>query len=649
MLAFAGIVVVVFLTFYPSLFHGFSNLDDPAHLLDNPLVRSLSWFHIKATFTGTVQKTYIPLTVLSYALEHQWFAFNAFIYHLDNVVLHVVVSAFVLLLGLNLGFSLRASLFGALLFGVHPMHVESVVWVTERKDVLYAFFYLAALWSYGKYLNRRGIKFYFLSLFLGMLSILAKPMALSLPLILLLLDWFYQRKMSLNCLFDKLPFFIIVVPITWITYSLHSRVPWDNLHDAALIWVWSLAFYLKQFFVPVVLVPLYQLPMPIQLSQPQYFLALAILVGTAFLLYRFRHNRQVIFAAAYFFLSIFFLLRFDLHDQNIVADRFMYLPSLGICLGLGALGDFGLNRARMQGQDYLRVFWGITIAVFLLLVGKTIAQINIWKNPLTFWNHVVRYSPMKSLSYNNRGFYLESLGRTSEALADYNMAILIRPDHDEAYNNRGNVYSKRKDYQRAIADYTEAIKINPQYANAYNNRGINYQNLGLWDLALQDHNRAIELDPLSAGAYNSRALVYEQLGNIKFALRDYEEALKINPQYSEAYSNRGVLFTRQGKKEQAFADYNRAIATDPMKAESYNNRGVYYLQMDNLDAAIKDFSQAIQLKFDYASAYFNRSLSYARIGKKTQALADAKTVLDLGMALDVGYLKFLQSLTEVKP
>ncbi len=648
-LAFSGLAVIVFLTFSPSLFHGFSNLDDTTHLLDNSLVRSLSWFHIKAIFVQTVQKTYIPLTILSYAIEHQWFDFNPFIYHFDNVLLHIAVSAFVLLLGLGFGFSLRAALFGAVLFGVHPMHVESVVWVTERKDVLYAFFYLAALWSYGRYLNGRVTKFYILSLVLGMLSILAKPMALSLPLILLLLDWFHKRKWNFDCLLDKLPFFVYIVPIAWKTYSLHTRVPWDNLHDAALIWVWSLTFYLKQFFFPAALVPLYQLPVPIGLFHPQYLLALAILAGTIYFLYRFRHNRLLVFAAAYFILSIFFLLRYDLHDQNIVADRFMYLPSFGICLGLGALFDFWMKIGKINGQDYQGIFWGITIGMFLLLAGKTHAQINIWKDPLTFWNYVIQYSPHKSLAYNNRGYYLESLGRTSEALADYNMAILIRPDHDEAYNNRGNIYSKRGDYQRAIADYTEAIKINPEYANAYNNRGINRQNLGLWGLALQDHNRAIELDPLSAPAYNSRALAYEKLGKIELALQDYETAFKINPQYAEAYSNRGVLFTRQGKKEQAFADYNRAIVADPQKAESYNNRGVYYLQMNNVSAAIQDFNQAIQLKFDYASAYFNRSLAYARLGNKEQALADAKTVQDLGMLLDPDYLKFLQSLTEVKP
>jgi len=313
------ILSIVFFAFYPTLQNGFVFWDADTHIYQNITIHTLDAEHIGDIFTGMVNAIYIPLTSLSFAIEDHFFGRKPFIYHLDNLLLHLAIIVFIFWLGLRLGLSMLGSGVAALLFGIHPMHVESVAWVTERKDVLYSFFYMAALLSYCRYLNftkstpsiqnKKLTRFLVLTVFFGILSMLAKPMALSLPLILFLLDWFYGRKIDRSAIIEKIPLVLGIAGITLVTYTANARIPGKDIIEGLLIWSWTLVFYLRQFTFPVMLVPVYQLPQPIVFSNPQYFMPVIVIGLLILAVIRLRKHRWFIFSIAFYLFSVFFQYR----------------------------------------------------------------------------------------------------------------------------------------------------------------------------------------------------------------------------------------------------------------------------------------------------------------------------------------------------
>jgi len=384
-LALLVVLLATFLCYIPTLSNDFVYLDDDSHLLDNAFIRGLDAEHIKLMFTQTVQNVYVPLTFLSFALEYHFFQYDPLIYHLDNLLLHMGVTALVFFFALQLGLSVAGAFFAAILFGVHPMHVESVSWVTERKDVLFALFYMMALCAYWRYLVTDKMTFYAVSIVCGLLSILSKPMALSLPLILFVCDWFKGRSFSKSMFWDKVPYFLYIVPIAWITYALNARVPGQNPADAVLICVWTAVFYIRKFIFPFILVPMYDLPHPVSLLNPEFLLSVLLLIFVLAVLFRFRRNRWLMFASLYYVLSMFFLFRYDdVVDKSIVADRFLYLPCLGICF----LAGYGWGRlcAVLSGRrSSLRYAAGVLASILICTLGvKTFMQTRIWNNSISF-------------------------------------------------------------------------------------------------------------------------------------------------------------------------------------------------------------------------------------------------------------------------
>ncbi|MBI5416133.1 MAG: hypothetical protein HZA29_04890 [Candidatus Omnitrophica bacterium] len=304
-LILAAVLVITFVAYSPVLRGEFLLWDDDVHVLDNVTIRGLDLEHVQDMFTATVNKTYIPLTSLSFALEYRFVGYKPFLYHLDNVLLHLAVVAFVFFLGRRLGLAPPGAWVAALIFAVHPMRVESVAWITERKDVLYAVFYLAALMAYLRYLERKKYFWLFLTTALGALSMLAKAMALSIPLILVLIDWFKGRPLKVATLAEKLPFLVLIGGIGWLTYSAHARIPGESVVQSALIWPWTFTFYLRQFVFPVFSVPVFRLPKPVSPANPEYLLSLLVLLAVAAAVIRFRKNKWFIFAVLFYFFRYF--------------------------------------------------------------------------------------------------------------------------------------------------------------------------------------------------------------------------------------------------------------------------------------------------------------------------------------------------------
>ncbi len=487
--------IIVFVLFSSNLGNEFTNWDDDVYVTDNVDVHHLSFQSIKNIFKSTVTKTYAPLSVLSFAIEWHFVEDKPFLYILNNILLHVAVCGLIYLLALQMGLSIRAAFLAALLFGIHPMHVESVAWITERKDVLYAFFYMLALCSYWHYLDNKKIKFFILSMLAGLLSILAKSMALSLPFILLVLDWYHGRKITFNVLKEKIPHFFYIVPVAAVTYLINARVPAKDFIQAIMIWTWSFTFYIQKFFLPIHLSPIYELPKPIGFDHLHYNIAVIVFALIIYLLIRFRKNRLVLFALLYYYFSIFFLLRMaeEVH-VSVVADRFMYLPSLGLCLLLGSLADQLLTQTKKRKQKHFLIASTCIVIILGLLGTRTHFQNKVWKDAGKVWDKAMEYSS--------------------------NTPLIL--------NNRGVIYLRKKQYDLAIADFTKAVKLRPKYVNAHYNLGLVYQNSEKYDLAVVNYNLALKYDPEYTKALINKCLLYIKSNRYDEALVSGLKAIETN-------------------------------------------------------------------------------------------------------------------------
>lgn len=600
------ISVFVALVFLPGLGGEFVNWDDATHVAENVAVQT---FDIPQMFHQTVQKIYIPLTTLSFAVERKLFGVDPFIYHLDNLLLHILNSILVYVIARRLGLNARSAFAGALIFGIHPMRVESVAWVTERKDLLYAFFYLLSIRQYLSFIKQRNWRTFLGVFVLGILSLLAKPMALSLPLIFFLLDWFHRRNFSLKLVLEKIPFIILFIPITWMTYMLHARNPVKDGMDALLTWIWTFNFYIWKFIWPAVLVPVYHIPDPVSLSNPLYICSIIFFLLLLFGIFRFRNNRWWIFSMAFYVLSIFFLLRFDhAKDINIVADRFMYLPSFGFCLLIGLWVD-SILRLTQTHKFLLKVLVQVALWSIAFLLGlKSIEQSKIWNNTVSLWTHVIRYNPTEFIAFNDR-----AVG-----------------------------YIHREMYDLALSDYGAILKFDPGNADAHFNRGMLFHKLGRYSSAIDDFDKVIAKYPYYEKAYNNRGKAYEAAGNDEMALADYTKTIKVNPAFPDGYMNRGNSFNHRGSLDQAIKDYQSVIELDSGNAKAVNNRGTVYAKLLQDDKALDDFNRAINLDPNYAEAYYNRSVIYHRRDQGVLALKDAFKSRMLGADVPESYILELQ-------
>jgi protein O-mannosyl-transferase len=643
------IIIAVFMAFMPCLKAGFLTWDDDKAILENYLVRNLSPTSVIGIFSTPILKTYTPLTQLFYGIEFKIFGQNPFIFHLNNLLLHLAVTLLIFLLAEKAGINVNAAGIAALLFGLHPMHVESVAWITERKDVLYAFFYLLSLWYYWEYIKQPKRNVYLLSLGFGFLSVLSKPMALSLPWILLLCDGLAKRKWNLKLFIEKIPFFVAIEGVAAITYSMQARVPSAQFPQVIYLWLWSAVFYIRKFFIPLHLSPMYVLPKPILLTNPEYLISIIFTIALVISLFLFRKNRAFVASVLFYIGSIFFMFQLDeFGGPNPVADRFMYLPGAGFCLWIGLL----LNQFLPTEKKSAIVKWaGLGFITLLagLLFAKTYNQCFLWQSSESLWGTLLRTNPDNPLVHNNRGEILSREGNNEAALAEFSEAIRLDPNNAEALYNKGLflIYLGRSD--EALPFFDKAIAINPRFAKAFNNKGFIYGRIkGMPKEAMENLDKAIEFDPYLPETFSNRGIVRSQfLEEYDEAIKDLSRAVELNPKYADAYYNRGIIYMdvkRQAKE--AIADFSKTIELEhPDSYDAYNRRGFAYALTRQSTLALKDFNKAIAMNPDYFAPYYNRGSYYFEHDNYQKALENYQTATSLNPEFVLGF--FLQAKTQL--
>ncbi|NCA76490.1 MAG: tetratricopeptide repeat protein [Alphaproteobacteria bacterium] len=623
-----GIIALTFLVSIPALRNGLLAWDDEPYLTKNQLVQSGNLWEL---FTQPVMGNYHPLTMLTLALEYRLFGSAPAGYHGVNLLLHLinVVLVFIVIKRLNRGSVV--ALVTALLFGIHPLHVESVAWVAELKDLLYTLFFLLSCIFYLKYLEDKSRKYFFITLLFFTASLLSKAMAVSLPVVLLLIDYFRGRKFSKIVWLEKIPFFvlsllfgIIAIIAQGSTEAIADHARFSFFHRIVFASC-SFLSYLGKLLLPVNLSAFY--PYPVRsgdLIPGSMYLCLFIMAAlVAVMIYSFRRSRDLFFGLVFFTITIFLVLQLLPVGNAMMADRYSYIPSIGIFFLAGVGVKF------LWDKGYRYAIGALLIAFTLFFGVQTFLRCTIWKDDLTLWNDVIKKDPAVEYAYNNRGIVLMNQERYDESVSDFTRAIELNPVYPIVFLNRGIARSRQNKHAEAIADFDQAINLKPENPEAWFNRGVALRNVGRNEEALRDFQRTLELKPQFPMAYYNRGTLYMNLKRYPEAIVDFTNAIKADPAFADSYLNRGVAHMIGNEKMEALQDFNKAIDLKPGFINAYYNRGNYYLSEKKYREAIADYTHAIELKTDYSAAYYNRGLAAFYEGNKQAACDDFKKAATL--------------------
>lgn len=545
----AIVLAITFVAFLPCLNNGFVNWDDPEYVVYNPLIRSLSPSNIVQMFTTHLTGKYNPLVLLSFAFEFQAVKLHPFLYHFTNLILHLFNVALVFALVRRLWNNLSLALLTALLFGIHPMQVEAVAWITGRKDVLFAFFYLSALLAYLSYLktDKKVHKPFYLTAVFFLLSLFSKLMAMTLPLILLLLDRQARGRISKDDLIEKIPFCFFAAAFmipTWMAAHSVNAFPGTELYgffDRILLSVYALWVYLVKLIVPFRLSAFHSHPS----TYVELFFALTVMAAFGIGIYQLNKNDKFFtFCMLFFLLTIWPVLHLLEINDSIIYERFLYLPSVGIFLLLARI-FVALTEDEVAitttSQRLLLFFCGVYILTFAFI---TFNRCKVWNDSETLWTDVLKKYPETAVAHNNLGNFYVGDGEADKALMHFNLAIALAPRYTDAYYNKGNMMAKKDNFEEAIVMYSKTIELDPFYIGAYNNRGNMYLLSGQYDKALKDYNTLVEMNPMAVSSYLNRGTCRAMIGNYRGALEDFEKVLQLNPSNELALRRRRELEQR---------------------------------------------------------------------------------------------------------
>ncbi len=603
----AGILLLTLIV-YGSTFNSSFVWDDAVYIQKNPLLYPLN---VSTIFTSYLAGNYHPLTVLVHAIEFKFFGYKESGYHVVNVLIHLINTLLVFFVIRNLSQHHWIALIVALFFGIHPMHVESVAWIAELKDVLYTAFFLASLLAYQQYQERQKSKWYIVAIGLFILSLLSKGMAVSLPVVLILMDYVSGRLSERKAWLEKIPFFVLSIVFGIIAIAAQQAE--EALHADTIPIAHRIIFalygyitYIHKLIIPVHLSAYY--PYPISFREaitPVYYAYGAIAIALLVLTWRsLRQTKKIFFGLAFFTVTIFLVLKLLPVGYTIMADRYSYVPSIGIFYLMGE-GFLWLYH-RKEGIFFKALTWSLGIVLTIFYSYTTIQRCHIWANSLTLWTDTIEKYDNIAMAYLNRGvYYLDAKDYTASG-KDLSKALEIDPTYATAYYNRGKVYQATQQRDAALQDYNKAIELKPTMTNAYINRGNMFRDGSLFDRALADYNKAIELDPSAVEIYNNKGILYQQQGNLQAALEEFAKALQISPNYFNALVNQGNTYSKLNQLEAAMQNYNRAISVSPSSGSAFYARGLLYNKSAETAKACEDFKQAINLGYTAAQNSFNQ-------------------------------------------
>jgi tetratricopeptide (TPR) repeat protein len=647
------LILLGFLFFSPVFTADFLNLDDQTLILDNMIAfesdpgKIFRW--------GFLTPHYKPVVFLSWMMEYKLFGPNPFVYHLNNLLLHIFNSLLVFLVFLKLvpqfktvkTYVVPVAFFTAVIFMLNPMHVESVAWATERKDVLYVFFFLLSLYTYLIYLKQKNNKLLILSALLFIPSLLCKAPAICLPFILFLVDFVFKRPFNKKIAIEKIGHFIVLVAALGVygffstdysEGSIGSIASGDILTTAPAlagiptsivrIVIASLktVLWFLHILVPVKLSIAYPREPLISFFGHLVYLFPFVVAGFFLILFKVRRTNRLIFFSFFFFLFAMTpaIIRIYPGIGIFLSDRYTYLGSLGIIFLVVSFIVLWMQRRKFG----VRSIYYILGFIALLSGIYTYKYARVWQNPEKLWTNTIEKYPNVAYAFVNRGGYYRQQGEYQKGLDDLNRALNLEQEAN-SYVQRGLIYRQMGRPQEALSDYQKAIELEQDNTQAKINRGNAFLDLGRFQEAIVDYNEALEIDPDNVRVLANRAAAYGNLRRYDAAKRDLEVAESLDPDYIDIYINRMVMSFELQDFETALNAADKLLVFNPNDHQSYSDRGVALMNLSRHQEAIESFSRAIQLSSTQGAYYQNRARAYQFLGNQAAAQKDLETAASL--------------------
>jgi len=656
LILWAGLIVLITLLAYIPAMRGGYVWDDETYVTQNPTLRTLDGLRRIWLEPGAVPQ-YYPLVHTTFWVEYNLWQLHPFGYHLVNVLLHAFNAIFLLCILRYL--RVPGALLAALFFALHPVHVESVAWITERKNVLSGLFYLSSFLAYLRFYNLAADsiphstsssvvqpisgqgsylwRYYALSLFLFICALLSKTVTCSLPAAILLVLWWKRNRVHWRDILFLIPFFVLGVAFGLTTVWLEKYhvgaqgEEWVlSFLDRLIVAGRALWFYAGKLVWPnklTFIYPRWQIDSGVWW---QYLFPLAV-AGTicALWLLKNRLGKGALVGVLFFSGTLMPALGFfNVYPMqfSFVADHFQYLASIGL-IALAVAGIATLLGHLGQRQRSIGVSASLGVLfLFGILVWQ---QGKIYRDIETLWRDTIAKNPNAWLAHNNLGFAFYRQGKLDEAILHFSEALRIKPSYEKAHNNLAVALDDQGRLAEAIAHYRKALLIKPDYAEAHNGLGVALFRLGKLDEATMHFSEALRIKPDYAEAYNNLGALLASQGKLNEAIAHYSTALRIRSNYAEAHNNLGLALAAQGKFDEAIAQYLEALRIKNDYEQVHKNLGVAFFKKGHTDEAVAHYLKALRIKPDYAEVHLQLALALKKKGKTEKAIEHYRAALRL--------------------
>jgi tetratricopeptide (TPR) repeat protein len=543
----------------------FINYDDDKYITNNEHISSgLNWNNIVWVFTNEHVGNWHPLTGLSHILDCQLFGLKPGPHHLVNLLFHIANTLLLFIVLRRMTAAFWQSAFVAALFALHPMHVQSVAWISERKDVLSTFFWILTMATYFSYTQKNTVARYILTLVLFATGLMAKPMLVTLPFVLLLLDfWPLNRMEPVNsrqifCLVqEKIPFFTLSVVASIATFKVQKSGTAVQQIDLLPIIVRvnnaviSYATYLLKMIWPARLAIFYP-HLETEIPIWQILTAAVLILGITVFVIRFTKKYRYLFVGWFWYMGTLVpVIGLVQVGAQAMADRYSYIPLIGLFI----IVAWAANDLLISWKYRKAVLPVLSITVVLFLSVCTYLQTSYWQNSRTLFEHAVKVTNQNYIAYNNLGLTMLEQNKIEEAINLFQHALQIRPDLAEVYNNLGIALARQGKFDEAIAQLNTALQINPNYFDAYDGLSTFYGKLARYPEAIEACLHAVKIDPKNHLIYNRLGALYLRTKKYQQAIQAFQQAIRIKPDFAKAHYGLGIAYLQTGDKDSAMKEH----------------------------------------------------------------------------------------------